>query len=202
MAGLQTPRWSPMLRPPERLLFLQLRVGGGGSCVPRLKLTSWSKNRGTHESSVCVPEKLHKSRRKQKIKVRGKRKGSEEERKRLCLVALCNRAPSRWCKPSLADGTTARTRLSSHIVSHYATGSLSQVELICPHETCSLTDFTIKQSRLGKSSGCWVISNLLPRKFTDLPLQPCAPTQLAHDIQHYVILVRRVNMFLTVRPFL
>ncbi len=47
-------------------------------------------------------------------------------------------APSQPCKLSLADGSTARANLSSLIVSYYATGSLSQVELIRPSETLSL----------------------------------------------------------------
>ena len=202
MAELQTPRWSPMLSPPERRLFLQLWLGGGGSRIPWLSLTSRSKNRGPASLQSVFLKGCIRAEGSRKTEVRGIRKGLEEERKRLCLFALCNRAPSRWCKPSLAAGTTARTSLSSLIVSHYATGSLSQVELIRPHETCSLTDFTIKQSRLGKSSGCWLISNLLPRTFSDLLPQPCTQTQSAHEIKYYVNLVRRNNVFVTVQLFL
>lgn len=139
----QPPRWSPMLRPPERLVFLQLwetKWGGGGLCQ-----RMFSNIVNPNVRSFKVTENLCKNEKTQIMKGVEKREG-------LYLFVLCCKDPPWSCKLSLADRTTARANLSSLFLRYYATGWLSQVELICPQETCSFIDFTIKQSRLNKSS--------------------------------------------------
>lgn len=123
------------------------KVGGGGMCQ---RLFTYIAN---PSARLCkVTESLSKNEKKQITKGAEKRDRLQEEGKRLYLFVLCCKDPRWSCKLSLADWTAARANPSFLFWRYYATGSLSQVELICPQETHSFIHFTIKQSRFSKSS--------------------------------------------------